>query len=62
LLRFHSFAHLVRDVFELFEEDVVRAVHDDFGEASDRSTLNILALCLFNQAESKFLEMSLEQL
>ena len=62
LFCFHDIAHPVRNLFKLFEENVVRAVHDDLGEAGDGTTLDILALCLLDHAEGKFLEVALEEL
>ena len=60
LFCFHDIAHLVRDLFKLFEENVVRAVHDDLGEAGDGTALDILALGLLDHGECEFLEVSLE--
>lgn len=60
LLGLYGVAHFVRDFLELFEQDVVRAVDYDLCEACDGATLNILALRLFDHAESKFLEVPLE--
>ena len=62
LLCFHDFAHLVCDFFKLFEKNVVWAVYYDLREAGDGAALNILALCLFDHAKSKLLEMSLKEL
>ena len=62
MLSLHDFAHLVCDLFELFEQDVVRAVHYYLCEAGQGSALNVAALRFLDHSESKLLEMALKEL
>lgn len=62
LLCLHDVAHFVGDFFKLFEKNVVRAIHNDLGEAGNGAALYVLALGLFNHSKRELLEMSLEQL